>query len=193
MDGILLRRAARYGRGRRRLLEDCDQPRPAAGQVASGKQNGRVSRRDFLRAAALSQALALIACGRAREVDSVTSRPTDIRIDDVSCGFEDYRYRRPYKFGGHEVDRATVLNVHCAVRTAGARGGGGAAKGFGSMTLGNVWSFPSLPYDVSLGAMKALAGRIRTITADYKGPGHPIDIHAALQPAYVEATSEVPL
>jgi len=37
---------------------------------------------------------------------------------------------------------------------------------FGSMTLGNVWSFPSLPYDVSLGAMKALAGRLP------EGPWH---------------------
>jgi len=161
------------------------------GQVASGKQNGRVSRRSLLRALTLAPVLGPIAAARGRVAHSVASKPTDIRIDDVSCGFEDYRYRRPYKFGGHEVDRATVLNVHCAVRTAGARGGGGAAKGFGSMTLGNVWSFPSLPYDVSLGAMKALAGRIRTITADYKGPGHPIDIHAALEPAYVEAAAEV--
>src|SRR6059058_4087333 len=82
-----------------------------------------------------------------------------------------------------------------AVRTARARGGAGtgeaAAKGFGSMTLGNVWSFPSLPYDVSLGAMKALAGRIRKITADHKEPGHPIDIHTALEPAYLEAAADV--
>ena len=59
------------------------------------------------------------------------------------------------------------------------------------MTLGNVWSFPSLPYDVTLEAMKALAGRIRKITADYKEPGHPIDIHTALEPAYLAAAAEV--
>ena len=117
----------------------------------------------------------------------MTSRATDIRIDDVSYGFEDYLYRAPYKFGGREVDRVTILNVHCLAHTMAGR----SAKGFGSMTLGNVWSFPTLPYDVTLGAMKALAGRIRRITANWSEPGHPIEINTALEPAYLEAATEV--
>ena len=54
-------------------------------------------------------------------------------------------------FGGTAVDRATVLNVTCTVETRASKVG----KGFGSMPLGNVWSFPSrrLTYDDTLAAM----------------------------------------
>ena len=72
------------------------------------------------------------------------------------------------------VDRATILNVNCSVRT----GEGRVTKGFGSMPLGNVWSFPSktMSYDTTLGAMKALAEQIAGITGGYNEFGHPIDI-----------------
>ena len=66
-------------------------------------------------------------------------KPTDIRVEDVTFGYEDHRYRTPIKFGGVALDRATILNVYCVVRTV----SGKVAKGFGSMPLGNVWSFPS--------------------------------------------------
>jgi L-alanine-DL-glutamate epimerase-like enolase superfamily enzyme len=143
-------------------------------------------RRDFLRAATLAPMLGSGAFGGSKKVQAGT-RPTDIFIDDVSYGTQDFLYRAPYKFGGQEVDRVTILNVTCLVHTADGR----TAKGFGSMTLGNVWSFPSLPYDVTLGAMKALAERIRKITAAYKEPGHPVDINVALEPAYLDAAAEV--
>jgi L-alanine-DL-glutamate epimerase-like enolase superfamily enzyme len=39
--------------------------------------------------------------------------------------------------------------------------------------------------------MKALAERIRNITADFKESGHPIDINAALEPEYLKAADEV--
>ena len=89
-------------------------------------------------------------------------KPTDIRIEEIRFAFEDWRYRAPYKFGGVQVDRATLLNVNCTVRTR----SGKTAKGFGSMPLGNVWSFPSrtLGYDGTLAAMRALADRIATAT-----------------------------
>ena len=83
---------------------------------------------------------------------------TDIRIDEVRHSYEDYVYRAPYKFGGRVVDRVTLLNVHCRVTTR----SGKSAGGFGSMTLGNMWAFPSktMSYDTTLDAMKALAERI---------------------------------
>lgn len=75
----------------------------------------------------------------------------------------------------------TLLNVNCVVRTADRR----IAKGFGSMPLGNVWSFPSekMSYDATLAAMKALAERISKISVDYKEFGHPVDINRAFEPA----------
>lgn len=113
------------------------------------------------------------------------TRATDIRLDSVTYNFEDFLYRTPYKFGGTEVDRVTLLNVNCTVRNA----AGTVAKGFGSMSLGNVWSFPSktMSYDQTLKAMKALADRISKITNDYKDSGHPIDINWALEPEYLKA------
>ena len=80
---------------------------------------------------------------------------TDARIDELTIGFQDYLYRAPYKFGGKEVDRVTLLNVRCRLSLR----GGKSAEGGASMSLGNVWSFPApgVDYDVTLGAMKALA------------------------------------
>ena len=116
-------------------------------------------------------------------------RKTDIQVEQVTPSYEDYLYRTPIKFGGSIVDRVTLLNVNCVVRTADGR----TAKGFGSMPMGNVWSFPSrvLSYDQTLAAMKALAVRIAKLTNDYKEFGHPIDINVALEPEYLKAAAEV--
>ncbi len=86
------------------------------------------------------------------------SRPTDIGIVEVGHRFEEFRYRAPYQFGGRTVDRVTLLNVDCRVRT----GDGKEAWGFGSMTLGNAWAFPAVPHEVGLGAMTALAAELDT-------------------------------
>jgi L-alanine-DL-glutamate epimerase-like enolase superfamily enzyme len=137
----------------------------------------RCSRRWFLRAAAAFPAPFAIV--RA-------ARRSDIRIETVEHRYQDFTYRAPMKFGGNVVDRVTLLDVECTVRSAGK-----TARGFGSMPLGNVWSFPSrvLPYDATLAAMKELAGRIAAITRDYPESGHPVDINAALEPAYLEAAA----
>ncbi len=87
------------------------------------------------------------------------SRPTDIRIVEVDHEFEEFRYRAPYQFGGRSVDRVTLLNVNCRVRT---RRRAGRRWGFGSMTLGNAWAFPAASQDAGLGAMKALADDARS-------------------------------
>jgi L-alanine-DL-glutamate epimerase-like enolase superfamily enzyme len=117
------------------------------------------------------------------------AKATDIRIKDVHYGYEDFLYRTPIKFGGVALDRATLVNVTCDVETAGGR----RAQGFGSMPLGNVWSFPSrvMSYETTLGAMKALVERVARITASYPETGHPIDLTWALEPLYLEAAREV--
>src|SRR5262249_40358252 len=71
--------------------------------------------------------------------------------------------------------------------------GGKSARGFGSMPLGNVWSFPSrvLSYDQTLKAMKDLVERVARITADCREVGHPIDLACVLEPIYVAAACEV--
>jgi L-alanine-DL-glutamate epimerase-like enolase superfamily enzyme len=116
-------------------------------------------------------------------------KDTDIQVADVSFDYEDHLYRTPIKFGGTAVDRVTLLNVTCAVRTRSGR----SARGFGSMPLGNVWSFPSrlLSYDDTLGAMKALSARVARVTAGCTQFGHPIDLTWALEPEYHKAAAEL--
>ena len=152
----------------------------------------RVSRRRFLGLASSPLLAALPFQGvKAAGTPCALARSSSktIRVDEVTLSYEDFLYRTPIKFGGAVLDRVTLLNVDCVVRKADGR----TAKGFGSMPLGNVWSFPShtMTYDATLGAMKALAERIARLTGDYKEPGHPIDINTALEPAYLKAAEEV--
>lgn len=116
-------------------------------------------------------------------------KPSDIRVKHVDISYEDFNYRYPYEFGGRSANVVTLLNVHCTVETV----SGHVAKGFGSMPLGNEWSFPSktLSYEQTLNVMKRLAERIRKITENYNGVGHPIDINFTLEPEYLKAATEV--
>ena len=116
---------------------------------------------------------------------------TDIKIDELRISYEDYKYRAPYKFGGVEVDRVTLLNVNCTVSNK----GGKSAAGFASMPLGNMWSFPvvDIPYETTLNAMKTLAGKIERITRSYPGYAHPMDINVTLEPEYLKAAAEIKL
>jgi hypothetical protein len=114
---------------------------------------------------------------------------TDARIEELHTSFEDFQYRAPYKFGGKEVDRVTMLNVRCRLRTK----AGKSAEGFAAMSMGNVWSFPDLPYDTTLGAMKELAGKIERITRGFTEYAHPLDVNHALEPEYLKAAAEIQL
>jgi L-alanine-DL-glutamate epimerase-like enolase superfamily enzyme len=116
-------------------------------------------------------------------------KSTDIRIDSVAHHYEDFLYRTPIKFGGAVLDRVTLVNVECSVRTVGGKSG----LGFGSMPLGNVWSFPSrvLGYDATLTAMKALVERVGRIVGDCTEAGHPIDLAWTLEPEFHKAAAEV--
>jgi len=115
-------------------------------------------------------------------------RSTDARIEEIRIDFQDYLYRAPYKFGGKEVDRVTLLNVHSRLSTK----NGKSANGFAVMPLGNIWSFPApeIPYDTTLAAMKALAERIAALTRDFREYAHPLDVDHALEPEYLKAAAE---
>jgi hypothetical protein len=121
----------------------------------------------------------------------LAGRSTDARIEELSAGFEDFIYRAPYKFGGKEVDRVTVLNVRCRLRLK----TGKTAEGFASMPMGNVWSFPApgVPYEITLHAMKTLAERIAGITRNFRDYAHPLDVNYRLEPEYLKAATEASL
>jgi L-alanine-DL-glutamate epimerase-like enolase superfamily enzyme len=151
-----------------------------------------LSRRELVKAVIVAPALSLANCARSRTSNAasrapgvIAPRPTDIRIVEVEHQFEDFKYRAPYQFGGRTVDSVRLLNVHCRVRT----GDGREAWGFGSMTLGNAWAFPAASQEAGLGAMVALAGELRTLTAACDEAGHPIDLFRALEPQYLRAAA----
>jgi L-alanine-DL-glutamate epimerase-like enolase superfamily enzyme len=113
------------------------------------------------------------------------SKSTDIRVRDVSIGYEDYTYRSPIKFGGMVLDRVTLINVTMTVETR----AGKLAQGFGSMPLGNVWAWPSrtLTYDQTLGAMKKTAEVCGTAyRLESTAHCHPIDLTHVLEPMLLE-------
>jgi len=113
--------------------------------------------------------------------------PAGARIDSLEISFADFRYRAPYKFGGREVDKVTMLNVRCRVSSR----DGKSAEGAAAMSMGNVWAFPALPYDTTLAAMKTLAERIARITRDYRDYAHPLDVNHELEPEYLKAAAAV--
>ena len=150
-------------------------------------QTRGMSRRALLRAAVAVPGSPLLERLASHSPGIVSRRPTGARVLEVSHSFEEFRYRAPYQFGGRSVDRVTILNVTCRLRTSGGR----EAWGFGSMTLGNAWAFPAASQEDGLGAMKALAGDFRALTAGCDETGHPVDLFRTLEPAYLRAADAV--
>ena len=117
------------------------------------------------------------------------SRETDIRIVAADIGFEAYPYRTPLKFGGVVTTHCKLMNVTLEVETAGGKRG----TGFGSMPLGNAWSFPSqaVSFDDSLAAMVVLGERMVEVTGALDEKGHPVDLAVLLEPQFLELAESV--
>src|SRR2546426_12813286 len=82
------------------------------------QKRNQLGRREFLCTAPLASLSVSLAFRRWNTFYTLTTKPTEMRIDDVSYDYEEFRYRTPYKFAGKEVDRATILNVRCVGRGA---------------------------------------------------------------------------
>ncbi len=117
------------------------------------------------------------------------AKPTDIRLRETSLSWETYQYRTPIKFGGRTVTECALLNVDCLVETRDGR----TARGFGSMSLGNTWSYPSpvMDNEQTLAAMKALVGRCAHICQGFSEYGHPVDLGVQLEEHFLAAAAEL--
>jgi len=122
-------------------------------------------------------------------VVTAAARDNEAAVAEIQHSFEHFRFRTPLKFGGAVIDTSTLLNVDCVVRTRAGR----TAKGFGSMPLGNVWSFPSktMGPEKTLQAMRSLAERLTPVTGGCKEYGHPVDLNITLEPEYLKAAASV--
>jgi L-alanine-DL-glutamate epimerase-like enolase superfamily enzyme len=149
------------------------------------------TRRQFLKntGALTAGSLAPSFANCAEVTTGVSRKKSDIRIDDISFGYDEYVFRAPVGFAGAVVNRATMVTVRCSVRTA----GGKLASGFGSMPFNHTFSFPSktLSNETKNDAMKALAAEIAKVTGAYEEFGHPLDINWDLAPLYLKAAGEV--
>lgn len=104
---------------------------------------------------------------------------TTLRIKHVDWQTEEYRYRSPIKFGGVAVDRASLLHASITMSSP----DGTTVTGFGSMPLGNVWSFPSRShsYQQTLGALEWISARAGQAWGEVADTGHPMDIGWAME------------
>lgn len=149
-----------------------------------------ITRRAFVKhTAAVAGGLCTAGLSGGVEILSTTTKPSDVRIERISCSYEEHVFRAPLKFALTVVDRATLLTVNCTVRTR----AGKVAAGFGVMPLNYTFSFPSgtLSEQARLAAMKALAEEIVRVTGTYQGSGHPIEINGDLAPLYLRAAADV--
>jgi len=117
------------------------------------------------------------------------SKPTDIRLLEVTTDTQYIKYRTPMKFGGRVVTDVVLLNVHAEVETRSGR----RARGLGSMPMGNIWAWPSrrLAAQQTLEAMVELGHRLARLAGDYEGWGHPLEITADLARSYAPTAAEV--
>jgi L-alanine-DL-glutamate epimerase-like enolase superfamily enzyme len=122
------------------------------------------------------------------EEDEPMSKNTDICIVETKSETEYFPYRSPAKFGGRVVNDVTLLNVTVRVRTRDGR----EACGNGSMSMGNIWAWPSktLSTDQTLKAMVEFGHKV---TAHGKTPsvfGHPLELVHDLSEDYQKLADE---
>jgi L-alanine-DL-glutamate epimerase-like enolase superfamily enzyme len=149
----------------------------------------RITRRKFVRNAGVF-ASGILASSLAGCTGIVSgTKKSDIRIEELSFGYDEHIFRAPVGFAGAVVNRATMITVRCSVLTA----GGKVARGFGSMPFNHTFSFPSkkLTSEAKNEAMKALATELANVTAGYRTFAHPIEINWDLAPLYLKAAAEV--
>lgn len=144
------------------------------------------TRRRFISSGAAFAAALAAGCAT---VTRSAQKKSDIRIEEITFGYDEHLFRAPVGFAQAVVNRATIVTVRCAVSTR----EGKIARGFGVMPFNHTFSFPSktLSNDTKNEAMKALASEIAKVTARYREFGHPIEINWNLAPAYTKAAAEV--
>jgi L-alanine-DL-glutamate epimerase-like enolase superfamily enzyme len=113
----------------------------------------------------------------------------DIRVREVETSFRRYAYRTALKFGGVPTTHATVLSVRARVEGVDGR----HAWGDGSMSLGNVWSFPSkkVPPDRTHAAMEALAVKIARWIPEFGDTAHPVELGHRWEASWFKLAEDV--
>lgn len=115
-------------------------------------------------------------------------KPTDIRLVEIASDTQSFAYRTPMKFGGRVVTEVTLLNVTVVAEAGDGRRG----VGFGSMSVGNAWGWPSavVSSDDTLAAMIETGREIAAAASRYEGSGHPLEITHELSQQYASVADQ---
>ncbi|MDB4413633.1 mandelate racemase/muconate lactonizing enzyme family protein [Pirellulaceae bacterium] len=95
-------------------------------------------------------------------------------IKDVSHYKESFDYRTPMKFGGRIVEHVWVYHVDLTIEDE----QGKSATGHGSMTMGNIWAWPSqvVSSEDTLQAMISMADKTCELAREFPNFEHPIPL-----------------
>jgi L-alanine-DL-glutamate epimerase-like enolase superfamily enzyme len=112
---------------------------------------------------------------------------TDLTVRDLRYRARRFAYRTPMKFGGRVVTDAVVFDVALEVELLSGR----RATGYGSMTMGTVWAWPSnlLDSEKTLQTTLELAHRITRSVQNLSG--HPLEICHQLASARQKLADEL--
>lgn len=115
--------------------------------------------------------------------------PTDIRVREAELTMTHVPYRVPLKFGGVPTTHATICDVRVRVETR----AGQSAWGSGSMSLGNVWAFPSkrVPAAETERAMIRLAEALGSAWPTVDAYAHPVELAHRFEPDAMRMAGEV--
>jgi L-alanine-DL-glutamate epimerase-like enolase superfamily enzyme len=111
------------------------------------------------------------------------SKATDVRIRSAVCAFEPVTFRAPLKFGGRVQSNSFLMNVDVEVES---RDGKRHASGFGSMPIGNIWSWPTdkVGPEQTEAAMKRFAEEVVDLASACTETGHPLELSYHLSAEY---------
>jgi len=149
-----------------------------------------ITRRQFVKkSGALAGGLIATSLAGINVLSAASKKKSDVRIDHISFGYDEYTFRAPVGFAGAIADRASIVTVKCSVRTV----AGNVVSGFGSIPFNYIFSFPSkkMTNETRNEAMKALATELARVTGSHQEFAHPLDINWDLAPLYLKAAAEV--
>ena len=117
-------------------------------------------------------------------------KPTDIAIREVKTYRVKYNYRSPMKFGGREVKDVVVLRARVVVES---RASGKRTVGYGEMTLGNAWAWPSKKLLSSLTSLPliGLFEKMAAQAATFAEYGHPLRLTHELSKGHAALAEEI--
>lgn len=115
--------------------------------------------------------------------------PHTFCLKEIKTSQERFNYRSPMKFGGRVVEDVVIYHVETVIEDE----QGKTATGYGSMTMGNIWAWPTqqIPADQTLALMIELADRINREAESLERFSHPMYLLFEFEKQYQRIATEL--